>query len=245
MPSLLFGQFYSVRRGNFQAELEIQKRYKKAKVLTCKIYEGRGAENPTLLKIDKFDSEGRISNSIYLEQNDEIGGIDTTITLYKYDDKGRMSGYSIGSGAADELSAGFVYNDKDELTYQGVASAEAREFTFEYEKNLLMKEIGYGAIPLKGDGSPDWTVFETTTYIYNEQRQRVQVQFSFLGSISYTTRLEYDENQNLIHEKQWHGEEEGEPQKTITYSYNHNGLLIAIQDTEGMTNTYEYTYSDE
>lgn len=245
-PVFLYGQKNAVSHGNFKEELALRKTYQSARVALCKVYSNENdIDNKELINIEEYDREGKIMKMTAFQYNSDKGENDSIFTYFSYDNAGRLQGFRIESPDSDGLSAGYSYNSKNELTYNGVAGAEAREFSFEYKKGLLMHETGNGAVQLKEDGTPDWVKFEETFFEYNKQKQRTGEKYFFLGNLAYTKNYEYDAAGRVIKEKIWFGEKNGEPGEVITCVYNNLGLLTESRHSyPEFTETREYILSD-
>lgn len=245
-PLFLYGQMNAVTHGNFQEELALRKIYRDAQVVSCKIHSNEfEPDNPQLIREEEYDTEGKLIRRIEFQYNPEKEDNDSIITHFRYDNKGRLSGYTVENLDVEDISGGYSYNAKNELIYYGVASAEAREYTFTYKKGLLIHEIGNGAVQLKADGTPDWTKFEETFFEYNKQKQRIGEKFYFLGNLNYTKAFEYDNTGKLLVEKIWFGEKNGEPDNILTNIYDQRNLLIETKHhSQQFTETRNYRIGD-
>ncbi|MBX7243756.1 MAG: hypothetical protein K1X92_18595 [Bacteroidia bacterium] len=245
-PVFLYGQKNAVSYGNFKEELALRKTYHSAQVASCQVYSNENeADVRELIRMEVYDREGKIIKTTEFQYNSDKERNDSIYTVFSYDNQGRLAGYSVSYPDGDGFSVGYSYNSKNELTYCGVAAAEAREFSFEYKKGLLMHQTGNGATQLKTDGTPDWVKFEETFFEYNKQKQRTGEKYFFLGNPAYTNNYEYDKEGRIIKEKIWFGEKNGEPGEVITYVYNKQGLLTESRHSyPEFTETREYILSD-
>lgn len=240
----VYGQSNAVSHGDYKAQLTLQKKYLAAQVVNCKVFSLENeVDSPQLMGFETYDMYGKMTKNLAFEAGSE--GIDTIVTEYRYDTQGRLSGYRISGNNMEEITGGYQYNDKNELTYYGIAAAEAREFSFTYKKGLLIHEIGNGATQLKDDGTPDWVKFEETFFEYNKNKQRIGETFYFLGNLQTTKEYEYDDKGNVIREKVWQGEKTGEPNSILTYIYNEKNLLISVKNApEETSRSYQYILGD-
>lgn len=242
----IYGQSNSVSHGDYKAQLSMQKNYHTAQVVSCKVF---SLENETdsakLIRLEEYDMDGKMTRRLEFEYSAYQEGIDTLFTEYSYDTKGRLNTYRISGNNIGEVTGGYQYNDKNELTYYGIASAEAREFSFTYKKGLLIHEIGNGATQLKEDGTPNWVKFEESFFEYNKNKQRIGETYYFLGNLQTSKAYQYDDKGNLVSEKIWQGEKTGEPYTVLTYIYNEKNLLISMKNTTEETGeSYQYILGD-
>ena len=132
----VYGQSNAVSHGDYKAQLTLQKKYLATQVVNCKVFFLENeVDSPQLMGFETYDMYGKMTKNLAFEAGSE--GIDTIVTEYRYDTQGRLSGYHISGNNMEEITGGYQYNDKNELTYYGVCCCGGERIFFYLQKRLI------------------------------------------------------------------------------------------------------------
>lgn len=223
--------------------------FKKAKVKTCQVcFDPKPDDDnmPACVLFEEYSLNGfRIAQTTYhYDDIDQI--VDTFTTTYKYNAKGLLTTEMWDYGG-EPLHKGYVYDDKERLVQELIASAESRDYNFVYnDKGLLTNKIGktaYPSVDEKGEltGEVTWSEIDEFRYYYNEKKFLVKEEFYYSKSRTNYTTYQYDKKGRLIKQAQFY--DDGTEYLNYVYEYdNKTNLRKSSQMVYEKNKPIKYSY---
>ena len=247
----IFGQFKPGDIGFNSAEFDI---YKKNKVKTQTQIMRDEDSITTTVSVSEFTEDGWLIRTTF--DNGEPAyddePIDTMMDEYTYFPDGRIRIITMFGYDLYPMTHGFEYNKKDKLIASIFASAEARENSYEYDKEgNIIKRIGKSArfeVDAEGNSLDKMVMVETdiTTYNWDAKKRLSEELFSMNGEFYNRMVYTYNDKNQLARMKVYYDTaEDATPVFITTYFYHENGLLknmITMEDGFSVEHYFEYTF---
>lgn len=235
----------------FQPEEFSKNKKRKVKTQTEKIFD-TWSESIIVNAISYFSEDGKLMQTILNPEIHAEEALDTIKYTYAYNDKHAIQSLTIHGFDIIPIEYGFFYK-KGVLTECIIASAEARKFTYEYDKKgNIIKSIAKGNVftyDEEGNASdePEWVTMEETEYTWNEKGQLINERGYYRSEFSYHAIYTYDAAGNLTGERFcYDAERPNEASTIITFIYDENGFLVKritkeVGSNEIFESFFEYT----
>lgn len=183
----------------------------------------------TLMRINRYDENGILKqetifnysaneiliNAVDRELDQTSSVVHEAVIPFTFDEKGRLT--EIGTADSDYYyydTAGYVYNNGDQLISSFLASGGASGITYEYDnQNRLVRKF-------EDDYSAPITV---ETFFYYDDDTKSEIRAKEITTSS------------------WEGERPTIEEKTYVYSFDGNGRVVTICGESDIT-TYRYEY---
>lgn len=203
-----------------------------------------------------IDTEGKVieekfpSMEAYFSDDDEGYGDDSSFIYYAYLPNGAIAQItSLGFDLSAEETY-FTYDANGRLQEKIIAAAEARKYTFEFDKNGNIIKAN-GQMPVYTDsenGTPidilKWMDADYYLYKWNEKNQLTEQRFYYRGELYSISQYSY-EGSKLSSIKIFTDEKSKTPDTVITFSYNTNSTLnkmIVVSNYSDSRVAYRYDY---
>lgn len=247
----VFGQFRPGDIGYSSSEKEI---YKNNKVKT-----------QTQIMLDEDSITARVSVSEYTEDgwlirttfdNGELGyeeeQIDTLKDEYTYFPDGRIRIITMFGYDMFPIEIGYEYDNKKKLINSIVASAEAREYSYTYNKQgQIIERVGKSArweVDAEGNSTDKLVMVESDKNIYkwDDIGHLIEDTFIMWDEIYNRVNYTYNGKDQLSEMQVFYDTAPGSiPAFKTTFYYSDNGLLkksITVEDGFRVEHYYEYTF---
>lgn len=224
--------------------------YKKAKVKTQTqlLIDTTWGYTETTASIAEYTTDGWLLRITYTEN---LEYEDTIIDEYTYFPDGRIRIISLFGYDLYPIEFGYEYDKKNKLIASNIAAAEARRYTYEYDKSdNIIKRLGKtNMFQYDDEGNlmegMIWVDNEESTYTWNDKQQLLSELFYMQGEFYYKIIYEYNPNGSLNNYKVFYDTEQtAMPAYASYFYYNEKNLLIKmIMEEEGSRLEYKYVYS--
>ncbi len=201
-----------------------------------------------------FTEKGWLSETIYI-QDSSLSDDERSPELkdiYYYHTDGRIRSVELSGYDLYAIQYGFEYDKKEKLIASVIASAEAREYTYVYDKaGNIIKRNGKAARWVYADendteGKLEMVAIETNDYTWDKKGNLLTDTYNYSGEWTNSLHYSYNDKQQLILAEMYYDNTvDAKPAFSIEYSYDANGLLTStVTKEEGflLTNLFTYTY---
>jgi YD repeat-containing protein len=219
----------SLSAQNTLKEYEI---YRKTKVKTQTVYRVDESGEKSLLKTSYFDTEGK------LIKNEDLSGEGEIIGNYKYKNQ-LLQQQTVTGTNLDDFTIYYEYDKNGQIVRQTMDGAEARIYSFVFNKDGYMMEMnGQSTVP-EGD-TLIWQETEKYKYGYDDNGNQTSYIFEMFGEEYFKVTSTYNaENQRINSTDYMYGE----VSFSTTFEYNQEGLLLKeIYTDSGNYLIYEYEF---
>ena len=200
-----------------------------------------------------YNTNGWLEETRYLQDSTlaEEERSPDMIDYYTYYPDGRIHFIEMEGYDALPIKYGFEYDKKNRLTALIIASAEAREFTYTYDKNNLpVRRNGKMARWVYKDendteGKLEMVSVEQTDYNWDDNGRLVGQTLWYMNEWTNRTAYQYNDKGQLTSSAVYYDNSDvAIPAFITTYFYYENGLPEKIKILEdGFEVTYMYTYT--
>jgi len=182
----------------------------------------------------KYDAEGRLTEEIIWDENDEI----MERTTYERDENGRilrhLEHYLDGSFDITH----YTYDDEgnliEKVTITDEDETEGRE-KFHFENGKLVKSEEF---------DEENKLITSSEYVFDDHGNLIEQKNKTLEGGNTSLRYEYDENNHRTMQMQYN--EIGRLIEKISYTYDENGRVThVLEEDERKKNTTEFTLDDQ
>jgi len=211
----------------------------------------------TVVSISEFTEAGWEYRTNYpteteLTEDEIAAGWTNTITdEYTYHPDGRIRIITLSGYDLVDIIFGFEYDNKNRLINSSVAAAEARQYTYEYDKegNISSRSGKANMFQYDDEGNlmdeMAWVDYEHTIYTWNKKHELISETFNMRGEFYNKTDYVYNGKGQLTSYDVYYDTTPGEKPSYTTYlTYNNKGLISKmVREGEGMRMEYLYEYT--
>lgn len=246
--ALLNAQFKPGDVGFNSAEFEFY-RTAKIKTATQLMIDSAAANTILPVSVSEFTEDGWLFRVTYL---DNMEYDDTIMDEYTYFPDGRIRIISLIGYDMFPIQYDFEYDNKEKLIASSIIGAEARKYTYEYDKeNNITKRSGKTNTFVYDDegnlmDEMAWVDNEESFYSWNDKHQLITEIFNMHGEFYYKIDYEYNDEGTLKNYKVFYDmEQNAMPSYAVYFYYNENKELDKIIQTEEGSRTefkFSFTY---
>lgn len=208
----------------------------------------------TLLSVSEYSPDGWLIRTTFSNGDgyDEEMEMDTMKDEFTYFPDGKIKLIALYGYDLFPITQGFEYDNKNILIKSIIASAEAREYSYTYDKkgNIIERAGKSARFEVDDEGnSLDKMIMvptDVTTYTWDEKNRLIGEEFNMGDEFYNRMNYVYNDKNQLVEMRVYYDLTLGsEPDYITRYYYLENGLPNKVVTVEGdfkLENYYEYTF---